>query len=169
MKKYNIEEKEIFSLLTSKQISEISDAAIHKDFDEGKIVYDQKEQVKNLYILIEGEVTLRIPSREDNSIEKFSLNIEKITGHGSVFGTNLLFGIKRSVFGTNLLFGIKRYMTRARVTKPSKILVIDAETFLSIIRENHAEFPIMAYLAKVYFKRYIYAMKEFEECSRQIR
>jgi len=156
MKKYNIEEKEIFSLLTSKQISEISDAAIHKDFDEGKIVYDQKEQVKNLYILIEGEVTLRIPSREDNSIEKFSLNIEKITGHGSVFGTNLL-------------FGIKRYMTRARVTKPSKILVIDAETFLSIIRENHAEFPIMAYLAKVYFKRYIYAMKEFEECSRQIR
>jgi len=56
--------------------------------------------------LIEGEVTLRISSREDNSIEK-------ITGHVSVFGTNLL-------------FGVNRYLKRARVTKTSKILVIDA-------------------------------------------
>ena len=32
MKKHDIVEKEIFSLLTSKQIGEISDAAIIKDF-----------------------------------------------------------------------------------------------------------------------------------------
>jgi len=151
MKKYNIEEKEIFSLLTSKQIAEISEVAHIKDFEEGKIIYDQKEEAKNLFILLDGEVSLRIPSKRDMNIENFSLEIEKINNHGELFGPNLL-------------FGIKRYITRSRATKPSKIMVIDAEKFLEIIRENKSEFVIMSYLAKVYFQRYINAMKEFEEC-----
>ncbi len=150
MKKYDIEEKEIFSLLTSKQIAEISDAAIIKDFEAGKIIYDQKEQAKNMFILLEGEVSLKLPSDKDMSIETFSLEIEKITQHNALFGTNLL-------------FGVKRYSTRARVTKPSKVMILDAENFLNIIRENQSEFIIMSYLAKVYFQRYINAMKEFEE------
>lgn len=151
MKKYNIEEKEIFSLLTSKQIAEISEVAQINDFEEGKIIYDQKEEARNLFILLEGEISLRIPSKKDMNIENFSLEIEKITNHGELFGPNLL-------------FGIKRYVTRSRVTKPSKVMVIDAKKFLDIIRENESEFVIMSYLAKVYFQRYINAMKEFEEC-----
>jgi CRP-like cAMP-binding protein len=151
MKKYNIEEKEIFSLLTAKQIAEISEVAKINDFEEGKIIYDQKEEARNLFILLEGEISLRIPSKKDMNIENFSLEIEKITNHGELFGPNLL-------------FGIKRYVTRSRVTKPSKVMVIDAKKFLDIIRENESEFVIMSYLAKVYFQRYINAMKEFEEC-----
>jgi len=154
MKKYNIEEREIFSLLTSKQVSDISEIAIIKDFEEGQIVYDQKEAAKNLFILLEGEVSLRIPSRKDMSIETFSLEIEKITNNGELFGTNIL-------------FGINRYMTRARVTKSSKIMILDAEMFLQIIRENRSEFVIMSYLAKVYFQRYINTMKELEEYTEQ--
>ena len=151
MKKYNVGKKEIFSLLTSKQISEISEVAHIKDFEEGQIIYDQKEEAKNLFILLEGEVSLRIPSKQDMNIENFSLEIEKINHHGELFGPNLL-------------FGIKRYITRSRVTKPAKIMVIDAIRFLDIIRENRSEFVIMSYLAKVYFQRYINAMKEFEIC-----
>ena len=150
MKKYSIEEREIFSLLTSKQVSEISEVAVIKDFEEGQIVYDQKEAAKNLFILLEGEVSLRIPSRKDMSIEKFSLEIEKITNHGELFGTNVL-------------FGLNRYMTRARVIKSSKIMILDAEKFLHIIRENGSEFVVMSYLAKVYFQRYINTMRELEE------
>ena len=155
MKKYDIENKEVFSLLTPKQIAEISEAAVIKNFEEGQIIYEQKELAKSFYILLEGEVTLRLPSKRDTSIETFSLEIEKITGHGAVFGPNLL-------------FGVKRYMVRARVTKPSQIMILDAEKFLEIIRENKSEFIIMSYLAKVYFHRYINAMKEFEECSGQL-
>jgi len=150
MKKFNIEEKEMFSLLTSRQVNEISDTAVHKTFKVGEIVYDQKEQAKNLFVLIDGEVTLKIPSKNDKSVENFTLEIEKIAGHGLVFGANWL-------------FGINRYMTRAKVSKPSQILMIDVKKFLKIIQENHSEFIIMSYLAKVYFKRYITAMKEFEE------
>jgi CRP-like cAMP-binding protein len=156
MKKFNIEEKEMFSLLTSRQVGEISDAAVLKNFEPGQIIYDHKEQVNNLYILLEGEVSLRLPSRKDISAENFSLEIEKISGHGIVFGPNLL-------------FGVKRYMTRARVTKTAKILVIDAKKFLNIIRENKSEFAIMSYLAKVYFKRYINAMKEIEDYIEKTR
>ena len=150
MKKYNIEGKEMFSLLTSKQIDEISDVAILKNFEPGQIIYDHKEQANNLYILLEGEVSLRLPGRKDISAENFALEIEKISGHGIVFGPNLL-------------FDIKRYITRARATKTAKILVIDAKKFLNIIRKNKSEFAIMSYLAKEYFKRYINAMKELEE------
>ena len=83
--------------------------------------------------------------------DNFSLEIERITHHGELFGTNLL-------------FGLNKYMTRARVKKPSKIMIIHAERFLQIIRENRSEFAIMSYLAKVYFQRYINMMKEVEEC-----
>ena len=154
MKKYEIIEKEIFSLLTSKQIAEISEAAVIKDFEAEQIIYERKEEAKNLFILLEGEVSLRVPSRNDTSIESLSLEIEKIVQHGALFGTNLL-------------FDVKRYMTRARVIKPSKVMILDAEKFLEIIRENQSEFIVMSYLAKVYFQRYVNAMKEFEECARQ--
>ncbi len=154
MKKYEIIEKEIFSLLTSKQISEISEAALIKDFEADQIIYEQKEVAKNLFILLEGEVSLRVPSRDDTSLESLSLEIENIVQHGALFGTNLL-------------FDVKRYMTRARVIKPSKVMILDAEKFLEIIRENKSEFIVMSYLAKVYFQRYINAMKEFEECVQQ--
>jgi len=156
MKNLNIEEKEIFSLLTSKQIAEISEVAVIKDFEEGQIIYDQKETAKNLFILLEGEISLRIPSKKDMSIENFSLEIEKISNHGELFGTNLL-------------FGLKRYTTRARVKKPSKIMMLDAEKFLVIIRENRSEFVVMSYLAKVYFQRYINTMRELEEYTKQTR
>lgn len=153
MKQKNVLEKEIFSLLTSKQVAEISDNALIKDYFAGQIVYGQKEQAKNLFILLDGEVTLRLPSRSDLSLDAFSLEIEKINDHGSIFGTNLL-------------FGVKRYITRAVATASSKILVLDSLKFLEIIQKNNSEFIIMSYLSKVYFHRYIHAMKEFEECAR---
>ncbi|MFC2119840.1 cyclic nucleotide-binding domain-containing protein [Bacteroidota bacterium] len=151
MKKHEIFEKEIFSLLTSKQIGEISDAAIIKDFDTNEIIYERKEAAKNLFILLEGEVSLKVPGRNDINIESLSLEIEKISRQGTLFGTNLL-------------FDVSRYMTQARVIKPAKVMVLDAEKFLEIIRKNNSEFIIMSYLAKVYFQRYIHAMTEFEEC-----
>ena len=154
MEKLEIVEKEIFSLLTSKQISEISEAAVIKDFEADQIIYDRKEVAKNLFILLEGEISLRVPSRDDTSLESLSLEIENITQHGALFGTNLL-------------FDVKIYMTRARVVKPSKVMILDAKKFLEIIQKNKSEFIVMSYLAKVYFQRYVHAMKEFEECARQ--
>jgi signal-transduction protein with cAMP-binding, CBS, and nucleotidyltransferase domain len=151
MEKVKIEEKEVFSLLTSKQISEISEFAIVEDFEEDQIIYNPQETARDIYILLEGEVSLRIPSKKDLRFDNFSLEIERITHHGELFGTNLL-------------FGLNKYMTRARVKKPSKIMIIHAERFLQIIRENRSEFAIMSYLAKVYFQRYINMMKELEEC-----
>jgi signal-transduction protein with cAMP-binding, CBS, and nucleotidyltransferase domain len=151
MEKVNVEEKEIFSLLTSKQIAEISEFAVIKDFEEDQIIYNPQETARDLYILLEGEVSLRVPSKRDLRFDNFSLEIERITHHGELFGTNLL-------------FGLNKYMTRAKVKKPSKIMIIHAERFLQIIRENKSEFSIMSYLAKVYFQRYINMMKEFEEC-----
>ncbi|MCW8804634.1 MAG: cyclic nucleotide-binding domain-containing protein [Ignavibacteriaceae bacterium] len=150
MEKVNIEEKEIFSLLTSKQIAQISEFAVVKDFEEDQIIYNPQEIARDLYILLEGEVSLRVPSKKDLSFDNFSIEIERITNHGQMFGTNML-------------FGLKKYMTRARVKKPSKIMIIHAERFLRIIRENRSEFVIMSYLAKVYFERYIDTMKELEE------
>ncbi len=151
MKRFDIEKKEIFSLLTSNQIDELSEIAIIKDFGENQIIYDRKQEAKNLFILLEGEVSLRIPSNSDMSIEYFSLEIDKILNQGELFGSNLL-------------FGVKRYITRALTVKPSKIMVLDAKIFLDIIKENKSEFIVLSYLAKVYFQRYINAMKEFEEC-----
>ena len=150
MEEVKIEEKEIFSLLTSKQIAEITKFATVKDFEENHIIYNHQDTARDLYILLEGEVSLRVPSKKDLSFDNFSIEVESIKNHGQLFGTNLL-------------FGLNKYMTRARVKKPSKIMIIHSEKFLQIIRENRSEFAIMSYLAKVYFERYIDTMKELEE------
>ena len=52
MEKINIEEKEIFSLLTSKQIAQISEFAVVKDFEEDQIIYNPQEIARDLYILL---------------------------------------------------------------------------------------------------------------------
>lgn len=155
MKKYDIEESEIFSLLTSKQIALLSDIAVIKNFEEGEVIYDQKEKADSIFILLEGEVSLRLPGKNDISAETFSSEIEKIYKHGTLFGTNYL-------------FGVKRYVSRAKVLKSAKIMILDGEKFLNIIRENKSEFVIMAYLAKVYFHRYVNAMKEIEKYSEKV-
>ena len=149
MKGYTVEGKEIFSHLTPKQVSEISDIAVIKNFQEGEIIFDRGQNAKNMFILLEGEVVLRLPSSKDMSYEEFSLEIDRIKGHG--------------VFGPGLLFGIKKYITRAKATKSSKIMLIDTEKFVEIIKENKSEFSIMSYLANTYFHRYINTMKEFQQ------
>ncbi|MDY7034475.1 MAG: cyclic nucleotide-binding domain-containing protein [Thermodesulfobacteriota bacterium] len=149
MKEYKVEGKEIFSHLTPKQVAEISDIATIKNCEEGEIIFDRGQTAKNIYILLEGEVALRLPSGKDMSYEEFSLEIDRIKDHG--------------VFGPGLMFGVRKYITRAKTTKSSKIMMIDAEKFIDIIRENKSEFSIMSYLANTYFHRYINTMKEFQQ------
>jgi signal-transduction protein with cAMP-binding, CBS, and nucleotidyltransferase domain len=149
MKEYKIEGKEIFSHLTPKQISEISDIAVVKHFEEGEIIHDRGQPARDLYILLEGEVVLSIPSGKDMSYENYSLEIDRISDHG--------------VFGLGPVFDVKKYLTRAQTKKSSRIMTIDCEKFSSIIRENKSEPLIMSYLARAYFHRYISAMKEFRQ------
>ena len=116
MEKFDIEKKEIFSLLTSKQIAELSEIAVIINFQEEQIIYDRKETASNLFVLLEGEVSLRIPGTKDSTTEDFSLEIEKVIHHGELFGTNFL-------------FDVNTYKTRAKVVKPSKVMILDANVF----------------------------------------
>jgi len=152
MEQFNIEKKEMFSLLTPNQIAEIAEIAIVKDFESGQIVFDQNEFANNLFVLLEGEISLRHPGRRDQSTSTFSLEIENIVNYGTVFGPNSL-------------FGVDKHFTRARVMVQSKIMILDAKKFLGIIQKNGSEFVIMSYLAKVYFHRYLNSMKEFQQYS----
>lgn len=149
MKKSIIEGREIFQHLTHKQIAEIHDAAEIRNIEADQIIFDQKQEVKNFYILLEGEISLRLPGTRDRTPAKFSLEIDRIKGYG--------------VFGPGYLFGIKRHMLRARAVKRSKVLMLDSKHFLEIIKENGSETLILSYMAKVYFQRYINAMKEFQQ------
>jgi CRP-like cAMP-binding protein len=150
MEQFNIEKKELFSLLTPNQIAEISEIAIVKEFEPGQIIFDQAETATNLFVLLEGEISLRHPGRHDISTSTFSLEIENIVDYGTVFGPNSL-------------FGLDRYFTRARVMVQSKVMILNSKKFLEIIQKNGSEIIIMSYLAKVYFHRYINAMKEFQQ------
>ena len=153
MKEFQIEGKELFSLLTSKQVSEISDIAEVRHFAEKAIVFNEHEYAGNLFILLEGEVVLTLSKAKGASGETLFLEIDRIEDHG--------------IFGSGLLFGIEHYVTRATVERPSKIMILDSRRFLEIIRENKSEFPIMAYLARVYFRRYIHAMEQFARSSQE--
>jgi hypothetical protein len=90
---------------------------------------------------------LTLPNLGNATAKPFTMEIDIVRDHG--------------IFGASYLFGIERYSTMARAAKSSNIMIFDAKQFLEIIRENKSEFPIMAYIARVYFKRYINSIKQF--------
>lgn len=149
MKEFKVEEKEIFSMLTSKQVSLLSDHGKTRNFEKGEIIYQHQAVANDIYFLLDGEVSLRLPGKNDQSPEYYFYEVEIIKGHG--------------VFGPGKLFGVERYLTRAIATKRSKVLIIDADLFMEIMKQNKSELLVMSYLAKVYFQRYFNTMKELQQ------
>ncbi|MFH1050767.1 MAG: cyclic nucleotide-binding domain-containing protein [bacterium] len=148
MKEFKIEDKEIFMMLTSKQVSLIAEKGKVRNYEPGEIIYDFKAIAKDIFFLLEGEVSLRLPGKKDQTPEFFSYEIESIKNRG--------------VFGPGRLFGVERYLTRARAVKRSKVLSIDADLFMKIMKQEKSELVVMSYLAGVYFQRYINTMKELQ-------
>ncbi len=127
---------ELFSALDDSQLDRILSHSTIESFPEGKTIFQQGEDAHRLYILLEGAVTLTVKTGE--KIDFMTSTIEK----------------EGSVFGMPCLLEPFRYNVTASCAKPSKVLVIDADPFRTLMEEDaKIGREIMKKLALIYFHR----------------
>jgi CRP-like cAMP-binding protein len=136
--------QEVFSFLLPEQVNTISDAAERLNFKAGEFIYEKGDRADFFYIILDGEVTLRLPSAGG-----LSLVIDQM-GKGAVFGGPL--GQKR-----------RAYCLSAQGTRKGKLLRIDIAVMKKLMeKDERMGLHLQRYVANAYFDRYIDTMKKLQ-------
>lgn len=136
--------QEVFSFLLPEQVNAISDAAERLDFKAGEIIYEKGEKADYFYIVLDGEVTLRLPSPGG-----LSLIIDQM-GKGALFGGPL--GQKR-----------RSYALSAQCAQAAKLLRIDISVMKRLMEKDmRMGYHLQRHVANAYFNRYIDTMKKLQ-------
>jgi ATP-binding cassette subfamily B protein len=131
-----LKEAELFRNLTKKQLEEIAQHAQEKVYELEENIFVHGEEAKNLYVLLEGAVNLKV-----KAFEGIDLMTSALTKKGDVFGTP-------SLMAPSL------YNVTAKCLKKTRVLAIDAHAVKGIIEEDpKLGLEIMGQLAQIYFAR----------------
>lgn len=136
--------QDVFGFLRPEQLSVLSDAADVIDFKEGDTVYYHGKKAEHMYVVLSGEVSLRLPGKGGISVP-----IDEATP-----------GV---MFGNCQCFDIQTYSTTAQCTRDSRLMKIEA----SVLRRLMDEDLLMGYamqrrISEIYFKRYLDTMRKLQ-------
>jgi CRP-like cAMP-binding protein len=141
--KSTVTANEVFSFLTPDEIKTISDSAATGEYKAGQIIYHKGLRADRVYVLVEGQVVLRVPSKQGVDIMVDQL------GPGSMFGASAIMG--------------RDYTVTAQCFTNCKILNIDIAAWQRIMNDNlPMAFAIEKHIAELYYQRYIDAMQKLE-------
>ena len=131
-----LKEAGLFRDLTAKQLETIAQHAQERVYDSEEIIFVHGEEAKNLYVLLEGVVNLKIKAFED-----IDLMTSALTRKGDVFGTPSL-------------MTPQVYSVTAKCLEKTRVLAIDAHAMKGLIEEDSKlGLKIMRQLAQIYFSR----------------
>jgi CRP-like cAMP-binding protein len=136
--------QDVFSFLLPEQVNTISDAAERLICKPGDYVYEKGDKADYFFIVLDGEVTLRLPTQGG-----LSLVIDQM-GRGEIFGGPL--GQKR-----------RAYATSAQCTQKAKLLKINISVMKSLMEKDmRMGLHLQRHVANAYFNRYIDTMKKLQ-------
>jgi CRP-like cAMP-binding protein len=134
---------DVFSFLTPDEIKVISDSAATGEYKAGQIVYHKGLQADRVYVLVEGQVVLRVPGKHG-----LDIMVEQL-GRGCMFGASAVMG--------------RNYTVTAQCLTNCKILNIDIAAWRRIMNDNlPMAYAIEKHIAELYYHRYIDAMQKLE-------
>ena len=132
---------DVFGFLRPEQLDVLSDAADVVDYKEGDTVYYHGKRAQHMYVVLKGEVSLRLPGKGGISIP-----IDEATP-----------GV---MFGNCECFGIDTYQVTAQCTQNSKLMKIEAAALRHLMDEDLLMGYVMQRrLTQIYFNRYLETMK----------
>ena len=150
MQTAQLESHEIFQLLRSEQVNALSSAAEEVFLKAGDTVFRRGEKADDFYVVLEGQVALRM-LRPDG----MSVLIDEVTGG--------------AIFGSCLCFQIDTYTLTAQCTEDSRILKIKASTLKKLMDDDLVMgYAIQTIISRVYFKRYIDTMRKLQSIVQSI-
>jgi CRP-like cAMP-binding protein len=136
--------QDVFGFLLPEQVNTIADASERTACKAGDYVYEKGDKADYFFVVLDGEVTLRLPTQGG-----LSLVIDQM-GKGDIFGGPL--GQKR-----------RSYALSAQCTRNAKLLKIDISVMKKLMEKDmRMGLHLQRHVANAYFNRYIDTMKKLQ-------
>ena len=140
----------LFPLLRPEQVHALSEVAEKLSLDAGDIVYNRGDVAEHLYVVLEGQVSLRM-RRTDGA----SLVIDEV--------------VDGEIFGYCVCLDLHAYSTTAVCSKDSRLLKIEAASLKRLMdRDLMTGYAVQTLISRVYFKRYLETMKKLQAIVQSI-
>ena len=150
MQTAQLESHEIFQLLRPEQMNILSASAKEMSFEAGDTVFLRGEPAEDFFVVLEGQVALRM-LRPDG----VSVLIDEVT--------------EGTIFGSCVCFEIDAYTLTAQCTEASRVLKIKASTLKKLMDDDLVMgYAIQTMISRVYFKRYIDTMRKLQAIVQSI-
>ena len=132
-----LEAHDVFGFLRPDQIRTVSETSAPVNFFAGKTVYRRGERAEYLYIILAGQVSLRLPGKKGVSVLVDEL------GEGAMFGSCVC-------------LDLDTYTVTAQCTEDSRLLKVEAQVLKKLMDEDlQMGYALQKMISKTYFKRYI--------------
>lgn len=139
-----MEIRDIFTFLQPEMVDAISNAAEMIRLRRGDTVYSKGENASHLYVLLKGQVALRLPGKGG-----FNVLIDEISPGG--------------MFGSCICFALDCYALTAQCMGDSQLLKIDAGVLKNRMDEDlRMGYAIQSRISQIYFNRYIDTMNKLQ-------
>lgn len=136
--------QDVFGSLRPEQVDMISEAAERVSCAAGDTVYTMGAAADHFFVVLDGEVTLRLPGKGGVSIV-----IDQI-GKGAMFGSCICF--KRD-----------SYALTAQCTTDSLLLKVKASALRDLMdRDLVMGYALQTRISQIYFNRYVETMKKLQ-------
>ena len=142
--------KDVFAFFRPDQMDKLSSAAESYLLSAGEMVYSRGEPAEHFYVLVSGEVALRLPGKGG-----LSILIDR-------FG-------KGAMFGRCVPVAIEAYALNAQCVENSEILRIRASVLKELMEDDMMMgYAVQSMISEIYFKRYLETMKKLQAIVMQI-
>ena len=139
-----LEGQEVFQFLRPEQIKAISDVAEVVECNAGDRVYEMDSPAEFFYVVLDGQVSLRLPGQSG-----VSLQVDELT--------------KGAMFGSCVCFQFVNYSLSARCTTNSRLLKIESATLKELMDSDLVlGYTIQTQISRIYFQRYVDTMKKLQ-------
>ena len=134
---------EVFQYLRPDQINAISSAAEEITLNAGAFVFRSGEPAEDFFVVLEGEVRLRLPRPDGRSTL-----IDEVS--------------QGAVFGSCVCFQIDTYLLNAQCTQDTRLLQINARSLKRLMDADLVMgYAVQSLISRVYFRRYVETMGKF--------
>ena len=139
-----LDRHEVFQFLRPDQVKKISDVSEVVAMKAGDTVYEMGTRADFFYIVLTGQVSLRLPGYKGISIQ-----IDELT--------------TGAIFGSCMCFQLRDYSLTAQCTRESRLLRISAAVLKDLMDGDLVMgYGIQTYISRVYFQRYIDTMNKLQ-------
>ena len=139
-----LDRNEVFQFLRPDQVKKISEVAEEVSYAGGETIYEMGARADHFYIVLEGQVSLRLPGYRGVSIQ-----IDELT--------------TGAIFGSCVCFQLADYSLNAQCTSNSRLLKISSTTLKDLMDEDLVMgYTIQTQISRIYFKRYIETMNKLQ-------